>query len=184
MKINAEELEGLVSDHYANLYRFALSLAHNETEAADLTQQTYYRLASRGEQVRDPSRVKSWLYTTLYREFLALRRHTNRFIGGETEEILSNRPALSPEAAASADAALVMESLQQVNEVFRAPLALFYIEDLSYREIAEILKIPIGTVMSRLARGKAELRANLSINLERKSAPPNVIHLPKKKSAG
>jgi RNA polymerase sigma-70 factor (ECF subfamily) len=59
------------------------------------------------------------------------------------------------------DSATVVSALQAVDEVFRAPLTLFYLEELSYLEIAKILEIPIGTVMSRLSRGKLQLRALL-----------------------
>ncbi len=60
------------------------------------------------------------------------------------------------------DAATVMAALQSVDEVFRAPLTLFYLEDLSYQEIAGALEVPVGTVMSRLSRGKSQLRAALA----------------------
>ena len=59
------------------------------------------------------------------------------------------------------DAQLVMDALQEVEQAFREPLALFYLQELSYSEIAEVLSVPIGTVMSRLSRGKAQLRARL-----------------------
>ena len=60
------------------------------------------------------------------------------------------------------DAGLVVEAMQEVDEVYRAPLTLFYMQELSYKEIADLLEVPIGTVMSRLSRGKAQLRAALA----------------------
>ena len=80
-----------------------------------------------------------------------------------------------PDVVAKMDSALVMEALQEVEVAFREPLALFYLQDLSYTEIAAILDVPIGTVMSRLSRGKARLRALLA----EKSRGGNVIDFPK-----
>jgi RNA polymerase sigma-70 factor (ECF subfamily) len=71
------------------------------------------------------------------------------------------------------DAATVMVALQSVDEIFRAPLTLSYLEDLSYLEIAEALGVPIGTVMSRLSRGNAQLRAALA--REEQSAAARVV---------
>ena len=64
------DLEAVVGRFYASLYRFALSLTKNEAEAGDLTQQTFFILAQRSHQIRDTSKVKCWLFTTLRREFL------------------------------------------------------------------------------------------------------------------
>jgi RNA polymerase sigma factor (sigma-70 family) len=66
------------------------------------------------------------------------------------------------------DAGLVMEALHEVDEVYRVPLTLFYLEDLAYKEIADALEVPIGTVMSRLSRGKAQLRAALARKAHRR----------------
>ena len=71
--------EALVSAHYAALYRFALSLTGVEAEACDLTQQTFYLWAAKGHQLRDLSKVKTWLFTTLHREFLGKQRKIVRF---------------------------------------------------------------------------------------------------------
>ena len=62
--------ENVVNAHYEPLYRFALSLSHSEADAGDLVQQTFYRWATKGGQLRDRSKAKSWLFTTLHREFL------------------------------------------------------------------------------------------------------------------
>jgi RNA polymerase sigma-70 factor (ECF subfamily) len=69
----------LVDANHAALYRFALSLTKSEDQAADLVQQTFYRWAAKGQELRDPSRAKSWLFTTLYREFIKARRHDRFF---------------------------------------------------------------------------------------------------------
>ncbi|MEX2577629.1 MAG: RNA polymerase sigma factor [Verrucomicrobiales bacterium] len=181
MKLNPKELEKLVTAHYATLYRFALSLARNEAEAADLTQQTYFELATKGGQIRDLNKAKSWLFTTLRREFYTQRRQSGRFISidedGEREMELSDE--VEDNAVRQADARIVMEAMNRVRETFRAPLVLFYLDDLSYREIAEILDLPIGTVMSRLSRGKRELRGRLSESLRRDETPDNVVRIPR-----
>ena len=150
----------LVEDHYGSLYRFALSLSRNSADAGDLVQQTFLIWATKGHSLNDQKRVKSWLFTTLYREFLRGRRRTARLTSLETLPEGENEPeAAEVDRVARCDAATALAALQEVDEVFRAPLTLFYLEDLSYQEIAAVLEVPVGTVMSRLSRGKAQLRA-------------------------
>lgn len=152
------EFEDLVRTHYASLYRFALSLTRSEADAGDLTQQTFLIWGSKGHQLRDRSRAKTWLFTTLHREFLRLRRHQTRFPQvelGEVEPVLS---IVEPERIEILNLDGVLRAFAQVEPVYRATLSLFYIEEMSYREMADILGVPIGTIQSRLSRGKAQLR--------------------------
>jgi RNA polymerase sigma-70 factor (ECF subfamily) len=153
--------EGLVQQHYRGLYQFAFSLTRREAEASDLVQQTFYVWATKGHQLRDASKVKTWLFSTLHREFLKTRRQQNRFPHIELEEAGSDVPPVSSTIVNQMDGAAVVEALGQIDELYRAPLALFYLEEHSYKEIAEILEVPLGTVQSRIARGKAQLQKAL-----------------------
>lgn len=147
-----------MAGYYEPLYRFAISLTHSEADACDLTQQTFYMWATKGHQLRDTSKIKSWLFTTLYRAFLESRRTLARFPHSELTATDADLPVVLPEAARQMDALQAVEALGRVDEVYRAPVALFYMEDCSYNEIADILQVPIGTVKSRLARGLGQLR--------------------------
>ena len=173
--MEADSFTQLVDGHYTPLYRFALSLARNTADACDLTQQTFYVWATKGHALRDGSKVKTWLFTTLYREFLRGRRRGMRTTALEDlSPGESDPPAAEVNLAVRLDAQLVVEALQEVDEAFRAPLTLFYLEDMPYQEIADMMEVPIGTVMSRLSRGKAQLRAALA----RKENGQNIIPFP------
>jgi RNA polymerase sigma-70 factor (ECF subfamily) len=159
MSAGRPDFQTLVDAHYESLYRFALSLSRREADACDLVQQTFSQWARKGHQLRDPSLVKTWLFTTLRREFLATVRKSARYADEPPDE---EEGALEPHQAESLDAAEVMECLQKLPLEYREPLTLFYLKDVSYQEIAAILDVPIGTVMSRLSRGKARLRKMLT----------------------
>ncbi len=158
MGVEATSMDALVDRYYEPLFRFARSLSAAEDSAADLTQETFYLWVAKGHQLRDASKVKGWLFTTLYREFLRQRRHHDRFPHHEMSAVEGDLPVIESSVVDALDADQVLKALQRVEEVFRVPLTLFYVDDFSYREIAETLELPLGTVMSRLSRGKAQLR--------------------------
>ena len=157
----SDDFEQIVSQHYEPLYRFAFSLTGSEADACDLTQQTFYIWATKGHQLRDHSKVKSWLFTILHREFLNIRKRAVRFPHFELNEANVDLPTISPEIVNALDAAHVFEVLGEIQEPYRAALSLFYMEDCSYKEIADTLEVPVGTVRSRISRGIAQLQQSI-----------------------
>jgi RNA polymerase sigma-70 factor (ECF subfamily) len=155
---SADQFETIVGEHYEPLFRFALSLTLSESDARDLTQQTFYVWATKGHQLRDVAKIKTWLFTTLYRAFLEARRRQARFPHYELEEVAEQLPSLCPDLADHVDSSEVLSALARVDEVYQAAVALFYLEDCSYKDIAAILGVPIGTVKSRIVRGIGQLR--------------------------
>lgn len=156
--VSSAEFESVVANYYEPLYRFAFSLLQTESDACDLTQQTFYIWATKNHQLRDASKVKTWLFTTLHRLFLETRRKRLRFPHQELNEESVQSLAAPPVAFSQSDCARVLKALARLDEVYQAPVALFYLQDCSYKEIAEILSLPIGTVKSRMARGIAQLQ--------------------------
>ncbi len=150
-----------VEQFYEVLYKFAFSLAINANDAADLTQDTYRVLLTKGDTIRDARKVKSWLFTTLYRQFLGRRRHVTRFPETPVESAEWELPTITPQQVETLAGSFVVAALQQLDEKYRAPLAMFYLEELSYKEMAEVLELPIGTIMSRMSRGKNILHRRL-----------------------
>jgi RNA polymerase sigma-70 factor (ECF subfamily) len=170
------EFESLVTRYYSDLYRFAFSLAHSVPDASDLTQQTFYLWASKGHQLRDATQAKSWLFTTLHREFLQGRRRQKRFPHHELEEVIEELPEIPAGNIDRLDANTMMELLGSLDERHRAPLLLYYVEDFSYQQIGEVLNIPLGTVQSRIARAKAQLYRLLQPKVEDHSPEPGGSH--------
>ncbi len=189
-KMNSvEQFEALVSEYYEPLFRFAMSLSRTESDARDLTQQTFYIWATKGHQVRDQSKAKTWLFTTLHRTFLKARQRQTRFPHHELEEVTDQLPSLGPEQAIRVDALQVLPALAKVDETYQAALALFYLDDCSYKEIAAILEVPIGTVKSRIARGILQLRGILLSDPHEKPVSTNsgtsfIMRLQRREKAG
>lgn len=170
------EFTGLVDAHYQALYRFAMSLTRDSTNASDLVQETFCIWAAKGDQLRDRSKAKTWLFTTLHREFLGQRRRASRFLEDPLDkQAIESVASPQQEADRQMDGQRALELLGALDETYRAPLALFYLQQHSYKDIAEILDVPIGTVMSRLSRGKELLRRKMTA--EPSSAPKNILQM-------
>lgn len=168
------DFEKLVSGYYGALYHFAFSLTRDEADSCDLVQQTFCIWARKGHQLRDPAKVKTWLFTTLHREFLSARRHQTRFTHIELAGADAELPVVPPATVNQLDTAQVLAALAQLDEIFRAPVALFYLQDCSYNEIAEILEVPLGTVKSRLTRGLGRLQETLTARKIEAQKPNNL----------
>lgn len=153
-------LPELVDAYYDRLYRFAYRLSGSAADAEDLTQQTFLTAQTSLHQLREPDHAKAWMFTIMRNTYLKGRRRKKQ------TQIISLESAPEPSEVEDEAAQLRMEELQaildELPDEFREPLILFYFQEFSYKEIADILEVPLGTVMSRLARGKKHLRSRLA----------------------
>lgn len=154
-----EEFQLLVDEHYQNLYRFAYSLSKSQDEASDLVQQTFCVWAQKNHQLKDRSKAKTWLFTTLYREYLKHHRRNTKFPEVDLADAEFHLETENKDNARALDAKKAITLLNSMDETYRAPLILFFLQQHSYKEIAAVLEIPLGTVMSRISRGKKQLRS-------------------------
>ena len=153
-------VEELVELYYQPLYCYAFRLTGAAADAEDLTQEAFCKAQLSRNQLRDESKAKAWLFRILRNLYL----HRLRSERGHGERINVDPDALPDESVRvleNVDVESLQRLLSELPEVFRTPLILYYFEDFSYRDIAEQMELPIGTVMSRLARAKAHLRIRL-----------------------
>jgi RNA polymerase sigma-70 factor, ECF subfamily len=150
--------EIIVREHSGPLFRLAMTLTRVESDARDLTQQTFYVWTTKGHQLRDLSKVKTWLFTTLNRAFLTGQKRRMRFPHHNLEDVSQELPAPSPELIDQADCSQVLPALAKVDEVYQEAVALYCLDDHFYKDVAVALDVPIGTVKSRIARGISQLR--------------------------
>jgi RNA polymerase sigma-70 factor (ECF subfamily) len=151
----------LVEQHYESLYRYAYRLSGTSADAEDLTQEAFYKAQSQLQQLRDPERAKPWLFSILRNAYLH-RIRNERAHKQVSLDAVGDVPANPAKEVPEFSAEQLQQALNELPEGFRTPVILFYFEDMSYRDIAEQMELPIGTVMSRLARAKAHLRDRLA----------------------
>ncbi len=154
------DIELLVAEHHRAVYAYAYRLCGSVPDAEDLTQQVFLVAQQRLGQLRNPACARAWLLTILRNRFFKDIRRPRPLpattVGLEFD-------ALPREAVENdeVDRDRLQEALAAIPPDFRLVLLMFYFEDCSYREIARQLGLPMGTVMSRLARAKGHLRAQL-----------------------
>lgn len=153
-------IQRLVDEHYAALYRYAFRLSGTSADAEDLTQEAFRKAQESFAQLREQTRAKAWLFRILRNVYLHRLRQEKQEHCVLLDD-LSDLPDRLPDPAPAIDPERLQEALQELPEVFRTPIILYYFEDFNYRDIAEQMDLPMGTVMSRLARAKAHLRNRL-----------------------
>ncbi len=171
-----ERFEELTLSHLRALYAFAMKLTGDGSAAEDLVQETYLKALVAFPSLRDPERAKSWLFQILSRLAVDRQRTGSREVtGAEAEELdrfslydliwdedpLPYSERLHDDFLAQFRDEEVRAALLALPEVYRVPLVLLYAEELSYKELSELLGCPLGTVMSRLHRGRKILEREL-----------------------
>jgi len=170
----AESFEELAMPLFPSLYNFAHWLTQNRDEAEDLVQETYMKALKGFASFQQGTNFRAWIYRILRNTFLTsrsgLRERVTVPIDGEDLELPAASDTPESEILARADRQLVQNALERLPVPFREIILLCDVEEMSYREIAETLTIPVGTVMSRLSRARAAMRQLLASET-RKAAP-------------
>jgi RNA polymerase sigma-70 factor (ECF subfamily) len=145
-----------LSGHVAGLRRYAFALTGSGHEAEDLVQDTLVRAIAAARSFRSDGNLRAWLFSIMHNAFVSgVRRRSPRVVE------LSDETAGVPGALASLinlELRDTLDALARLPEPQRAALSLIALEEFSYEEAAKVLGIPVGTLMSRLARGRAALR--------------------------
>jgi RNA polymerase sigma-70 factor (ECF subfamily) len=157
---NRQTVERLVEQHYLALYRYGFRLSGSEADAEDLKQETFFKAQMNLSQLREADRARNWLFKILRNAYLH-RIRSDRSNSTLSLDLVGELPEAMPDPLPEIDPERLQTALNELSEAFRTPIVLYYFEDFSYRDIAEQMDLPIGTVMSRLARAKAWLRKKL-----------------------
>ncbi len=157
---NGLTIQKLVTEHHQLLYRYAFRMIGNESDAEDLTQQTYLIAQNKLDQLRQPAAARAWLCRILRTTFLKSCRKRRPWsavdLDMDMNAVVGQWPNTSP-----LDQERLKLALDELPEMFKLVLLMFYFEDRTYQEIADELEVPLGTIMSRLSRAKAHLRKRL-----------------------
>lgn len=142
------------------LYRVALRLCRNREKAEDLVQETYLQAWRSFHRFELGTNLRAWLYKIMFNVHYSIQRR-DRLQLLPTEETIAETLAYDPPTPQRLTEEEVLAALEKLPRDFQVPILLADVEELSYREIADVMEIPIGTVMSRLHRGRKILRTEL-----------------------
>jgi len=163
-KVQIESFEGVAMPHLTDLYRTASLLLRDRHEAEDLIQDTYLEAWKSFHRFEPGTNCRAWLFKIMFHRLHHVRRRlvkASRVIAiddSDVHEELAAEPVV-PQEIRDQD---VLHALEKIPVEFREIVLLADVEEFSYKEIAETLKIPVGTVMSRLSRGRKLLRQELA----------------------
>lgn len=162
-KENWEDFENEALPHHTDLFRVARWLVRDTEEAEDLLQETFAQALKSFHRYERGTNCRAWLTTIMYHLNSKRRRKLGQLkIVEDTEEQIAETIAFEPSIPQNITDEEVLSALERVPQNFREVLLLADVEEFAYREIAEMLQIPAGTVMSRLHRGRKLLRVELA----------------------
>lgn len=154
------DLRQVIHEFYEPVYRYAFRLTGSPVDAEDLVQETFLLAHARQHQLRDPDKMQAWLFG-IVRGCVGKYYRRRRPVPSSSLELdLDGVPSDFPDEPL--DVEELQAALGELPDDFRIVVLMFYFEELSYQQIAAELKIPMGTVMSRLARAKTYLRQRLA----------------------
>lgn len=163
-KVRVEEFESVALPHFADLYRTARLLAQESAAAEDLVQEVYLEAWKSFHRFEMGTNCRAWLFKILFHRLHHFRRRWAiaarmvAFENSEAENLVAAEPPV-PQEIRDED---VLNALGKVPIEFREVVLLADVEEFSCREIAETMNLPLGTVMSRLSRGRKQLRQELA----------------------
>jgi RNA polymerase sigma-70 factor, ECF subfamily len=163
-QIAPEVFEAEAMQHIDDIYRTALRLAMSHTDADDLVQETYMQAWKSFENYEPGTNCRAWLYKILFNKFDHLRRkkYTQAKYFQEADEFVFDNSTFAPPVPEHLTDTEVISALDNLPEHYRSVVLLADVHEFDYKEVAEILAIPIGTVMSRLNRARTQLKKSLA----------------------
>lgn len=157
------DFEAEAMPHMADLFRIAMWLMRDHAEAEDLVQETFTQALESFHRYEQGTNIRAWLMTIMYRAKSKRQRKAGRLrLMDDAEGRMAETIAFEPPIAQGLTDDEVLAALEKLPPQFREVIVLSDVEELSYKEIAGVMQIPIGTVMSRLNRGRKLLRAELA----------------------